>query len=1057
MKPRHCLLTLLLCTLGAWLVSIGMGGADGARMGLVRAGSDGRHADEKVGGAQFLIDDGANAALGVGLRTLDVPDGDGGSPLPENAQWCAGRIQWPDGVVPPDDMVVVAEGNRWPDGQEQMRVPVGLDGEFRVAFSPGTYRGLITLDSDGLVLAPTVVWRPWFQGVLLLAAQRSYYTYSVHLQDGQGGAVDHLRLDRLQGGVLSDATRTPVLNQNGGTFEDFPPGRQATRYLAWGAELAPVLVSPRTARSASPSESPLILRRPARVSVTVELAEQGSKVGGWLQCTQPFRRVRNGELGPLMTHMACSSGNFEFQVPAGQELKMRVGAKGLGASWRSIGTLQPGEHRRGVRLQANPLGTLRGRVVDSDGEPVVGAWVRSLAWLYSDEGSADDPGMGPMHATVTDGQGRFELKGLGAFESVPLEVSLDSASGGSVAPGSLWSAGRRSQHFEGVEPGAGLQRLVFAPGDSALQGRVVDLAGEPLPEYWLTLVPGFREARRSKRGAGGGVIDVDRSPLLTGGSSSTRWFDEEVYSARRKYLVRDPGGEFRIQVAPGKWDLRVDAAGHCSLRLEGLSAPNVTAAQWTLPAPASLEVLLTDDLGEPWVGQALLLSSEDDEELQIGPPAQGGLVLHTDRAGRARVEGLTPGRYAVLARGAQAALFPKKYLTLGAGESRELRVQMPKFGSIRVVVGWDANGRTVNGTLHKNGKSVGTSGVVQTPAELFFPEVPPGSYSMRFRVGGEIPGANPIFADVPVQVTARVVTSLIVEPISSACLVAGRVTLNGKQVDSGKLKFSIPGSRGSNTLIPLGPHGEYRATLAEPGVYGVSYLEGRCRRKVSFALVDVPPGGGTSLDIALQDGRITLQLPPGSTADAPLSIGARHPVKLTMRDAEYGDLTSFVSSWTGGKATWESVPPGTYRVASAGNTRNRRWRVKPGQDVVLPPGVARVVANVEWERLYELGGECDLSTWPASKSGSQPLANGVYLRIWGDAHRETLLMRAWVGGGPVIPFRLQGVPLGDVWITVDPSPVSRYQPSAAQGPFKVTSEGVGGVSVRFDFPSPRAE
>ncbi len=1057
MKTRHSLLALLFCALGAWLVTLGMGGPDEAGMGFVHAGLDRRLADEEVDAAELLIGDGEHAVAGVRLRTIDVPNGGGGALIPKDAQWCSGRIHLPDGVALPDDTVIVARGNRWPDGQEDMRVPVDLDGEFRVAFSPGTYRGMITLDSDGLVLGPTVIWRPWFQGPLLLSAQRSYYTYSVHLEDGRGEAVDHLRLDRLAEGVLSDATRTPVLNQNGGAFEDFPPGRQATQYLAWGAELAPVLVSPRAARSSSRSDSPVILRRPARVSVTIELAEQNSTSGGWLQCTQPFRRVRNGELGPLMTYMVCSSGDFEFQVPAGQELKMRVGAKGLGASWTGIGTLKPGEHRRGVRLQANPLGTLRGCVVDPDGKPVVGAWVRSLAWLYCDEGSAEDPGMGPMHSTVTNGQGRFELTGLGGFESVPLEVSLDSATGGSVAPGSPWSAGRRSQHFEDVKPGTSLQRLVFAPGDSTMKGRVVDLAGEAVPEYWLTLVPAYRQAKRSNRGAGGCIVEVDRSPLLTGGSSSTQWFDEDIYSARRKYFVRDTGGEFRLQVPPGKWDLRADAADHCSLILKGLSAPSVTDVDVALPAPASLEVLLTDDLGEPWVDQVLWLTNRDDEEWQNDHPAQDGLVLQTDREGRALVKGLTPGDYALAARGALTTLFRRQYITLDNGENRKFSRPMPKFGSLRVGLSWDANGRIVKGTLYKNGKSVGTSGVVQTPTELFFPEVPPGSYTMRFRVGDEVPGTRPIFASVPVRVRTRDVTCLTVEPISSACSVSGRVTLNGEQVHVGKLKFCIPGSRGSNKSIPLGPHGEYNATLAEPGVYGVTYLEGRRHRNVSFALLDVPPGGGTSLDIALQDGRITLQPPPGSTADAPPSTRARHPVKLIMRDAEYGDLTSFASSWTKGKATWNSVPPGTYRVASAGNTRNRRWRVKPGQDVVLPPGVASVEASVEWERLFELRGECDLSAWPAGKPGGQSLANGVYVRIWGDAHRETLLLRAWVVGEPLVPLALQGVPLGDVWITADPSPVSQYQPSAAQGPFKVTEDGVGGFSVRFDFPSPRAQ
>ncbi len=1067
MKLHHRIILFLLGVLSVWWVVDVVRDSGGTGSGLEQVESElGReqlvsvNADLEGGGAVDPVNPGA-------LRTPDEAQ-EPRKPVAQGpGQVCTGKVFMPDGKVLPEGAVVIAYGDAWPSGEESKRATVGPGGEFRVTFAPGTYRGFIKLEALGWKLSAHGVWRDWFEEPLLLTAVPSD-VFAVRLVDGTGGDVQDLRLDRLHWGRLHEDARKPVRAMAGGAFMDPLRWYEKDRYLAWGPGLAPVLLDPRAPEAEAASEAPVVLRKPARVSGTIDFGQSGAGGSGWLESNQPFRIVTDGELGPLTTHMSCTGGPFEFEVPAGQNLELRVGAKGLDSPWTVVGSLTTGEHRRDVRLKAKSVGGFQGRILDPKGEPVVGAWVRSLASLYSFDGSTLDPGMGAMHETLTDDEGRFVLKGSPHLESLPLEVSVDPARPGNVPAGEPWSPERASQHFEEVKRINGGASLTFAPGDSIFKGRVVDVDGKPVSEYLLTLYPSDRMAKGPDQNMIDDALEIDSSPLLNEGATAMRSrFPTSPFKAQRCYLIQSPEGVFELQVPAGKWDLKVNAEGQAQAVRSGVAVPSVGDLTVTVPGSASLKVLLKDDLGGPWANLKLRLRESDVP----GQPAHlktadktGGWNFWSDADGTAQLDGLTPGEYELYTLGAHMYSFPKLQVSLKGGETELVEVRMASFGSIQTKPLWEGDGRIVEATLYSNGRieratlsntgrKIRRIGSVQTAQGSFFPEVKPGDYTLRFHVEDEVPGPQPLFSEVSVEVRSRVVSHVTMAPASRACFVNGRVTLNGQAVGGGSLKFNELGSNASRKKISVGPGGGFHATLSKPGTYRVLYFEGIRDRKVSLALVNVPPKEGPPLELAFEAGQITLQLVQPFMQESNRRTDFPESIRLSLLNDQGVSMGGFYPEWSKSTATWKQVPPGTYRVLGSGNLLSHMWRVEPGQQVTLAPGVAQVTGMLELERLYAMTVEYDLSDWPLDTKSSRELYHTAIFRVWADPKMESQLLYKFVDGVPVNQIEVQGLPEGPVWVTIDPDPPRAYEPSQPQGPFQVTPEGLQGVHLRFAFPA----
>jgi RNA polymerase sigma factor (sigma-70 family) len=134
---------------------------------------------------------------------------------------------------------------------------------------------------------------------------------------------------------------------------------------------------------------------------------------------------------------------------------------------------------RGLVLRTGaPTRSLRGRVVDGEGEPVVGVQVRLVGGTpYNDLATTiedDLAGVIPSEGVRTDAQGRFEYPGLFG-ESYGLRV-LDEET-------------FQVAEAHDLRPGAGEVRLVLDGSDviPRVAGRVVDRRGRPVPGIQLSL------------------------------------------------------------------------------------------------------------------------------------------------------------------------------------------------------------------------------------------------------------------------------------------------------------------------------------------------------------------------------------------------------------------------------------------------------------------------------------------------------------------------------------------------------------------------------------------
>ena len=66
---------------------------------------------------------------------------------------------------------ITATGAAWPNGSTTYQTQTAADGSFRVAFAPGTARGLVQLEGAPEFLGAPV-WRPWYQHEIVLRGSK---------------------------------------------------------------------------------------------------------------------------------------------------------------------------------------------------------------------------------------------------------------------------------------------------------------------------------------------------------------------------------------------------------------------------------------------------------------------------------------------------------------------------------------------------------------------------------------------------------------------------------------------------------------------------------------------------------------------------------------------------------------------------------------------------------------------------------------------------------------------------------------------------------------------
>ena len=226
------------------------------------------------------------------------------------------------------------------------------------------------------------------------------------------------------------------------------PGRRAT----CGAVPASLVLS--TVRAARASSLGLGLAA-GSPSTAILLSEQGVRAMSWLKL-----KAAAASVGVLVTLAAGTYLVARAVAPAG------AGGPGRGAATGALDRPDPAP----PAAPAPASLALDGRVLDPDGRPVGGASVRVL---YVDSGAPDPAeARAEAHAT-TDAGGRYEVQ-------IP-RAAFGPPGGPPPAPPSiLASAAGFGPVLVPARPAPGGQAVALVRDDVPIEGRVVDLAGEPV-------------------------------------------------------------------------------------------------------------------------------------------------------------------------------------------------------------------------------------------------------------------------------------------------------------------------------------------------------------------------------------------------------------------------------------------------------------------------------------------------------------------------------------------------------------------------------------------------
>jgi protocatechuate 3,4-dioxygenase beta subunit len=457
---------------------------------------------------------------------------------------------------------------------------------------------------------------------------------------------------------------------------------------------------------------------------------------------------------------------------------------------------------------------------------------------------------------------------------------------------------------------------------AVLEGRVESAAGLPLDDGRLVL-------RWEEQGQGQGDGE-DRVPAA----------DQRL----------PPQGTFRVAgLPPGRYQLRVRAAGHAAARLSvELSAGETRPLTVRLERAETLRGRIVDRDGEPVPAARVLVFPLDDP---AAPPREGA----SDADGRFAVAGLGRGPHRLIAE------------AVGFGSTEEASLPVPPPAG-EAVVHMEAVGKSVTGQVLAAGApaagarvviggenlSPGREALARPDGRFRFQGIGPGVYALRASRAGEVSRAS---AEVVVD-RSNVPTDPVRLDLGPGWIVAGRVVddagvpLPGSEVrieaasgDDPLPEIARADSAGAFRAGPL-PPGEFRLTPRRPG-----YIARRPRqlavgpsaadRQLQLELVRGAEVAGRVVDARgapIVDALVRC-LTPGRAAELPVIVDRLPPAaEAAAMPSGSGHALGrgrSVLSDRGGRFRVADVLPGRFvlDVSRAGSVPHRSapLRLEPGQ------------------------------------------------------------------------------------------------------------------------------
>lgn len=572
-----------------------------------------------------------------------------------------------------------------------------------------------------------------------------------------------------------------------------------------------------------------------------------------------------------------------------------------------------------AELRMVRLGTVRGRLVDLGGAPVVGSTIRAESQVEGEdpERAMFDSSRRSFRNVETDAEGRFELR--------------------DVPPGTVRILANGKDHVP-----AELRGLVLAAGGvlenvlvTASRGavacvRVLDPKGEPLADAEVVAsLPAPEQQPEQVIEIGGGRVRGSRVvSTRTVRSRSASGEVEAYYGEERRVgsAKTDAQGIAMLQGLPaGMLQFRADHPRHPGPQplAQGMPASGTVELELRMLASGSIEVTVVDAEGKPSPETAVVLQGP------LGPAEPREDMEATDDKGKATFRKLLPGDYDVRLHGKQPTI------RVAGGPELAVRGADELAGTTRRIV---------------------VVAEQQAVVELRKPQM--------VRLHGAVRGAEGPVAGIEVELSAR-----REQP-------QGGIQLGG----GGAIELSLPslgfaGTGGPSARTDAG--GTFEIVDVAPGTYTVFF--GKSGQLVKAEAEVVIPDGVKEhrVDLVLQLGRIVLQAVRAADPSQPVA-GARVEVRkpeangngtnvvrsnvmvmgLSIGDGEEG--TTFTASLGGdtkktdaeGRAVIEDVPPGTYEVVV---THGDFTETKVSA-VVVTEGATRDLGTVRMDSALQITG-----------------------------------------------------------------------------------------------------
>jgi hypothetical protein len=844
------------------------------------------------------------------------------------AQWVQGRVVFPPGTPPDEELFVTADGRDFADGSDH-RVRVDRDGRFRVAFTEKSRTGRLKLEARYLYLEEPRSW------------SHNEKAGGIVLEPLLGGRIE-ARLStpagvsaaELGGTVkLSQAKRPSdvvILGEHRGLHSVSASGVVAFGGLEPELEYTLAYDGERCVGQSAKVAAVAGLTRPIDLMLEYGLAlsgrvldEAGTPLEGARIWAHP--RFDGRALGAINFRDAESAADGTYRLGAFSLGKLQVNVQHEGFEPLELELEPPaGSETLERDLVLRRGHSISGTVRWPDGRPAE-AWLRLSPWPES----GDD-----RHVQSTDGRtaedGTFTISGLsgGAFHVRASGVHVTQVLSVSAVTGRERTRKERETHtaeIESVAVGATGLELVLGPG-LAVRGFVRDANGEPLDDFRVS-------ARR---------VSFPGKP-----------WDEEGMPTER---FRDTGGAFELNgLQPGTWSVFASARNRVDSDAVEVQLPGADAIELVVAPEAVVRGTVLDAAGNPAPDLYVSASpadGDDDSDFRFG----GQVPDETDRDGEFALDGLRSGR--TLLRAADHAGVPRASLEveLVAGQTLAgVVLRMAPGGGLEVEI-VDRHGRPqagVTGWMHAPEGEFQSAFTTDVDGRFTGADLPAG----KLRVQANDPEGLALTAEVEIEV-GQMARVRLAPPATAPVRLTGCVLAGGAPVEGVRVSARLEGKDWSSTGTRVNAReetdaqGRYELTLPSSGRWLVS-LHGYAYGSGSWTLpVDVPDVAALERDLAIAIASIS-----GSVTDTRGEPLAGLTVRSEPQKHDGGPRGS-ARATTDAYGRYElAVPVGQHAVVvggdfDGGGEASRSWTQARIDGLVLSEGERRTGIDF---RLYAGG------------------------------------------------------------------------------------------------------